>query len=109
MKLLLSYFSAEKTDAVVVAAQAHTEGLPDRLEIIRLLVDAGAPVSAYASQYADQRGIETTNFQMMLGFMTGLHWAAREGKEDLVGLLLELGADRTMRSFKDSGGIGETP
>lgn len=37
-----------ETDAVAQAVTGHNDGIPDRLEVIKFLLDTGAPIDFYA-------------------------------------------------------------
>lgn len=72
-----------RTNALHMAVRSPK---PGRREVIEFLLEAGTDVNAI--EYA---GMDSRRDQSGLG--TALHYAAREGHEDLVRLLLEKGAD----------------
>jgi ankyrin repeat protein len=63
---------------------------PGRSEVIEYLLEAGADIDSIENTSVESRRAES-------GFGTALHYAAREGREDLVRMLLEKGADAEVR------------
>lgn len=76
-----------RTNALHMAVRSPK---PGRREVIEYLLKAGADIDAI--EYA---GVESRCGASGLG--TALHYATREGREDLVRLLLENGADTEVR------------
>lgn len=91
VKLLLSRGGEiAGTDAVAQAVIGHISGILDRLEVVEFLIDNGAPIDTFAYNHGQVVGIA--------GLLNGLHLAAKEGKKDMVELLLQRGADRNIKS-----------
>ena len=93
VKLLISKGGAVcGTDTVAQAVKAQVSNIPGRLEIVECLLDNGASIDAYAFQYAPDPSMVAIK-----GRETGLILAVRGNKIDMVELLLERGADRSLR------------
>ena len=78
----------------LIAAAASSE--PGRLEMARYLVGVGAPLDSLQHS-DDERCFQ--NFRV-IGLGTALHAAVRNDRREMCALLLELGADRTVRDTK---------
>lgn len=91
---------ARDGDAVARASFAHDTGRwPDRVEVARFLLDQGYPVDAF------HRSNESVD---MIGEQNALHFAIWSGKEDMVRLLLERGASKTLPTRSIMKTQGET-
>ena len=86
----------QSTDTIVNAVLGHAQGEPDRLEVVRYLLDRGAPIDAFHRRFCDPE--KCMGWIMMGGGLTGLHHAAKAGKEDMVALLLQHGANTKLES-----------
>lgn len=95
--LLSKGASFKQTDAIVLAAIGHIKRIPDRLKVVRLLVEYGAPFNAFDLQFLDTK--RWMSLILTKKRMTGLHHAASDGKTDLVEFLLELGAESSVTTF----------
>ncbi|KAK8061764.1 hypothetical protein PG994_008130 [Apiospora phragmitis] len=85
---------AQKGALVADASLSHIDGSPGRLEVVRFLVDQGAPVDGF---YMDARPESDYSCEwMVLGGQNALHFTVWGGKKDLVELLLDKGADKTI-------------
>lgn len=87
-----------ETDAIVRAAMGHNKGVSDRLAVVSLLCQHGAPVNVYHLKFWDHEMWES--LILIYKLMTPLHHAAAGGKADMVALLLDLGADRSKLAVK---------
>ncbi|KAI1276461.1 ankyrin repeat-containing domain protein [Xylaria sp. FL0933] len=84
-------------DCAPVARASYSHALgsrPDRVEVARFLLDQGYPVDAFYKTQKSSSGHASED--MMIGSQNALHFAIWSGKEDMVRLLLERGADRTL-------------
>ncbi|KAI1176161.1 ankyrin repeat-containing domain protein [Nemania sp. FL0916] len=80
---------------VARASYFHTLGsTPDRVEVVRYLLDQGYSVDAFYKAY--HAAGDCSHEEMLFGSQNALHFAIWAGKEDMVRLLLERGADRTL-------------
>lgn len=97
MKLLVDLGAADVRDKDVVAqaAIAHNDGVPGRLEVVEYVLDRGAPINMYANIKV---GLFWWSIVAATGLETALQHAAKAGKEDMVKLLLERGADKNLRA-----------
>ncbi|PVH96457.1 ankyrin [Periconia macrospinosa] len=79
-------------DVVFHAATAHTHR-KDRIDIIKFLLDNGAPIDMVAGcgKYENQAKYLVQLWAM--GRKTALHWAVEHGMVDLVEFLVQRGAD----------------
>lgn len=74
---------------------------PDDLELVGLLLDIGLPINEIQYQNCPQTFEECYAFA--LG--TPLHYAAEKGKPELVSLLLQRGADPSLKNTKGRTGL----
>src|ERR1700753_33864 len=97
VKLLVELGAADVRDRDVVAqaAIAHNTGVPGRLEVVEYVLELGAPIDMYANIKV---GVFWTSIIAVMGLETALQHAAKAGKEDMVKLLLEKGADKSLRA-----------
>jgi ankyrin repeat protein len=79
----------KKTNALHMAVRSPKSG---RYQMVEYLLDAGADIDMI--EYA---GTELLSSRASSGFGTALHYAAQEGREDLMHLLLEKGASIKIR------------
>jgi hypothetical protein len=77
--------------------------LPDRVELLELLLDKGAPIDAI--QYEDCPDVYRKEYWKGLG--TALHQAAGAGHLDAVTFLLARGADPLIKDSKDDGRLAQ--
>ncbi|KAI1263452.1 ankyrin repeat-containing domain protein [Xylariaceae sp. FL1019] len=86
--------------AVACASEVYSrEARPDRVEVARYLLDQGYPIDAFFQTHTHcGHNCEAVWY----GSQNALHFAIWSGREDMVRLLLERGADRTLltRSVK---------
>ncbi|KAI0514357.1 ankyrin repeat-containing domain protein [Xylaria bambusicola] len=95
---------------VARASYAHALGSSsDRVEVVRYLSDQGYSVDAFYKTY--QTSNDHSCEDMMIGSQNALHFAIWAGKEDMVRLLLERGADKTLptKSIMKTGGETLSP
>lgn len=69
---------------------------PDAVELVRMLLDKGAPINSI--QYKNHA--PSWRDRCFFGLGTPLHYAANDGRVDLVSLLLSRGADPTILDTK---------
>ncbi|KAI1364462.1 ankyrin repeat-containing domain protein [Xylaria arbuscula] len=95
LKLLVNRAgSTPQGDAVARASYSHASGdRPDRVDVVRFLLDQGYPIDEFFRTYSTPPGHDCE--AMMFGRQNALHFAIWAGKEEMVRLLLERGADRT--------------
>ncbi|EPE26194.1 Ankyrin repeat-containing protein [Glarea lozoyensis ATCC 20868] len=86
------------TDAVAQAVVGDVLRFPGRLEVVRYLLERGAPVDAYRFEGV---GSEAVGLMGVWGMETGLQIAVRGGRGEMVRLLVGYGADGMKR-----GGFG---
>ena len=89
---------------VARASYAHALGSrPDRVEVVRYLLDQGYSVDAYYKICQTYSNHSCEN--LIIGSQNALHFAIWAGKEDMVRLLLERGANKTLptKSMKTDG------
>jgi len=101
VKLLVSR-GADVTnkDVVAQAVDQHNNGVSGRLEVVEYVLDLGAPTDMRANC---KLGPFWVTWMVVMGSDTGLQIAARGGKEDMVSLLLQRGADKTLKtSYRES-------
>ncbi|KAJ8114924.1 hypothetical protein OPT61_g3311 [Boeremia exigua] len=85
---------------------AGEPGMPDRLEIIKYLIDHGASIDAF---YGDTLNSDVPSGDYVYyGRMTALHFAIVGGKRDLVELFLEIGANPRLDTWSGWKTQGET-
>ncbi|KAI1361872.1 ankyrin repeat-containing domain protein [Xylaria arbuscula] len=95
---------------VARAAYSHALGRSsDRVEVVRYLLDQGYSVNSFYKTY--QASNDHSCEEMMIGSQNALHFAIWAGKEDMVRLLLERGADKTLptRSVMKTDGATLSP
>ncbi|KAK5628492.1 hypothetical protein RRF57_004207 [Xylaria bambusicola] len=96
LKLLIERAdSSPQGDAVARASLAHTnDRYPDRVEVVRFLLDQGYPIDeCYQTHEPDP---DHNCAEVFFGIQNALHFAIWSGKEDMVQLLLERGAGKTI-------------
>lgn len=96
VKLLVGKIDSTREGAPVArASYSHALGSkPDRVEVVRFLLDQGYSVDAfYRCQKASSGDVCE---DMVMGSQNALHFAIWSGKEDMLRLLLERGANRTL-------------
>ncbi|KAI0411214.1 ankyrin repeat-containing domain protein [Xylaria grammica] len=101
---------APDVSPVARASYSHALGSrPDRVEVVRYLLDQGYSVDAFYKTY--QASADHACEDMMIGSQNALHFAIWAGKEDMVRLLLERGADKTLptRSIMKTDGATLSP
>ncbi|KAI0803679.1 ankyrin repeat-containing domain protein [Xylaria sp. FL0064] len=84
-------------DCAPVARASYSHALssrPDRVEVARFLLDQGYSVDAFYKTHKESLGHACED--MKIGSQNALHFAIWSGKEDMVQLLLERGADKTL-------------
>jgi ankyrin repeat protein len=91
-------------DVVAQAADRYNQGVAGRVEIVRYVLDLGAPINMRANT---QLGPLWSSWMAVMGADTALHYAARGGKEDMVRLLLERGANKSLKTSSRASHIGE--
>ncbi|KAH8600227.1 ankyrin repeat-containing domain protein [Bisporella sp. PMI_857] len=97
VKLLIQHGSNIKvTNALHTTVRSHK---PGRNQIVECLLDAGLDIDA-----VEHAGTELLIQQASSGLGTALHYVAREGREDLVRLLVERGANVGIQDTR-----GQTP
>jgi ankyrin repeat protein len=79
------------TDAVAQAVLGHNLGNLGPLEVVEYLLDMGAAIDTYLYVNSCK---EVPSLITMYGLETPLQLATREGKQDMVELLLRRGADK---------------
>ena len=89
--------SFEQTDGILLAALDHIEVIPEPLRVVLLLSEHGVHVNPYHLQFHDKR--EWMSMIVIRNRMTALHYASREGKADLVEVLLAKRADQSLKAF----------
>ncbi|KAI1734079.1 ankyrin repeat-containing domain protein [Xylaria scruposa] len=96
IELLVERAGSSRNGAPVArASYSHAIGSkPDRVEVARYLLDQGYSVDALYKAHKESSGDACEN--MMIGSQNALHFAIWSGKEDMVRLLLERGADKTL-------------
>jgi len=100
LKLLVARGArVQSTDAVVKAAIGDAMGESGRLEVVKYLAGLGAPINAHDMQFCDYD--KCVSMILLKGKMTALHHAAKAGKRGMTALLLELGADKSLRNFAE--------
>ncbi|KAK4694242.1 hypothetical protein P7C71_g3303, partial [Lecanoromycetidae sp. Uapishka_2] len=98
VKLLLSNGAPVKPDSRAMNAAAQSD-LPDRIEVMELLVSYGADINALAADYPAPSEAQRSGRNG-----TPLHAAAKWGNEEVKTWLLGHGADSNVRNE-----VGETP
>lgn len=104
VKLLVEHGGrVQNNDLLISAAEGYAEPTtPEsgagRMQVIRYLLDCGAPTDVLQHQYNPAAFTIWSDFGP--GLRTALHVAAAAGKVDLVALLLERGADRDVEDTK---------
>jgi hypothetical protein len=83
-------------DVVAQAAISHTNEVPGRLEVVQYALSLGAPIDIYGNRNVDP--IFWTSRISIEGIATALQYAVEGGKEDMVKLLLDGGADKNIRA-----------
>lgn len=98
LKLLVSHGGrVEGSNLVAHASWAHTNKQPGRIEVIRYLLDQGAPIDVF---YMDNSTRAKDSHEgIFFGQQNALHFAVGEGTMDMVELLLEKGADRNVTTW----------
>jgi ankyrin repeat protein len=91
-------------DVVAQAVEQYSQGVSGRLEVVRYVLDLGAPINMRANI---QMGPFWNSWMSVMGADTALHYAARGGKEDMVRLLLERGANKSLKTSPRASHIGE--
>ncbi|KAI0543872.1 ankyrin repeat-containing domain protein [Xylaria curta] len=96
IKLLVERLGSARDGAPVArASYSHAIGSkPNRVEVARYLLDQGYSVDAFYKTHQASSGDSCES--MMIGSQNALHFAIWSGKEDMVRLLLERGADKTL-------------
>ncbi|KAI0860799.1 ankyrin repeat-containing domain protein [Xylaria cubensis] len=96
IRLLIERAGSARDGAPVArASYAHALGSkPNRVEVARYLLDQGYSVDAFYRTHKASSGDACED--MMIGSQNALHFAIWSGKEDMVRLLLERGADKTL-------------
>lgn len=98
MKLLVDHgLRVQSTDSIVYAAIGHTNGEPERLEVVSYLLSLGAPINAWDCQFCDWE--KCMSMISMKGGLTALHHAAKAGNTDMAVLLLQAGADKSRQAW----------
>lgn len=95
-------------DCVMQASMAHAHGAPGRLEVVKYLLDLGAPIDAFMWEGTQLVG-HKLSYSLLVGSQTALHWAVKEGKVDMVQLLLSRGADRNLKNQEYARNCCRTP
>lgn len=94
------------SDLIAHAAFAHSNGRSGRLEAVRCLLKHGALINAYyGDNTTEGNGSCLIEF---VGRQNALHFAIGSGKTDLVELLIEKGADRTLATCSPMKTQGQT-
>jgi ankyrin repeat protein len=98
VRLLVELGQADVKDKDVVAqaAIAHNDGVPGRLEVVEYILDLGAPIDMYAN--VKVVGSFWSSIIAVMGLETALQHATKAGKQDMVKLLVERGADKNLRA-----------
>ncbi|TRX92081.1 hypothetical protein FHL15_006948 [Xylaria flabelliformis] len=96
IKILVERAGSARDGAPVArASYAHALGSkPDRIKVARYLLDQGYSVDTFYRTHKASSGDACED--MMIGSQNALHFAIWSGKEDMVRLLLERGADKTL-------------
>lgn len=107
LKLLVSNGGSVLHGALISQpSYSHNNGVPDRLDLVRYLLDQSAPIDAF---YKESRNEGVMSHEtVVFGRQAALHFAIWGGKSDMVKLLLDRGADRnlaTCSARKTSGQI----
>lgn len=79
---------------------------PERLEVVRFLLDHGAPIDAYFAEEVVES--KKSCLDVFIGKQNGLHLAIQGGNRDLVKLLIERGADRNLPTCSAMKTNGQT-
>ena len=98
VKLLVEHGGVVKnTNLLAHAVYSWGQALSEeRLDVAKYLLDHGARVDAF---WAENRNSEVpTGDLVFVGEMNALHFAIVSGKEEVVELLLEHGADRNLKT-----------
>jgi ankyrin repeat protein len=103
LKLLVAHGArVQSTDAVVKAAIGDAMGESGRLEVVKYLAGLEAPINAHDMHFCDhEEGTRWISLILLKGRMTALHHAAKAGKRGMTALLLELGAEKSLRNFAE--------
>lgn len=110
LKLLIEHGGlVRERDLVARASFGHDNNEPVCLEVVRFLLDHGAPIDAYFTEETIEA--ENSCLHTFLGRQNALHFAIGCGKRDLVRLLVERGADRNLPtwSIMKTGGRTVSP
>jgi ankyrin repeat protein len=107
IKLLVEYGGLVTDGGLVAhASYAHNSGQPQRLEVVRFLLDHGASVDGLFMENANKEIPD--GMAILMGRQTGLHCAIWGGKIDMISLLLDRGADMnlsTCSALKTNGQV----
>lgn len=98
LKLLIEHGGLiRERDLVARASSNRKSDDPGCLEVVRFLLDHGAPMDAYFAEGT----IQTKDCCLMsvMGGQNALHFAIGDGRRDLVKLLIERGADRGLPAW----------
>ncbi|KAK8122877.1 Ankyrin repeat protein [Apiospora sp. TS-2023a] len=96
LKLLFEEAGARSDKGALIAhaSLSHGQGIPGRLEVVGFLINQGAPIDDF---YVDARPESDLCCEWLaLGGQNALHFAIWGGMRDMVELLIENGADKSV-------------
>lgn len=96
------------TDLVAHLAFGLRQLTKTRLEVLRFLVNHGAPVDAYYMSRSQAWGASNNLVSLNYGRQNALHLSISEGNRDLVKVLLALGANPELEMFSLKTGLRQT-